>query len=211
MADPRFDSLTPPRDIFDRFQPSILFELFDRDFLVSGSSRLSPQRFSYDVNSAFILEALETGHLTADMCDFVTKFGSCCYEDGFMVCECLDRRFKRELRYRIRLETSQSVFAQYYQSIASGNPLVTEQTVLSVYRPVICTDPSPDVARAQSVLDFRAKMWQPRERSLRPETSILTRPTTSAATNVKSMEQFKRVRLELPEDMSELFLGLVKT
>jgi hypothetical protein len=215
LSDPRFDPLTPPRDILDGLQPSIYLELFDREFLVSSAGRSPHHRFCYDLNAAFILESLETGVLLPMFADFISKIGGACqYECGFLVCECLDRRYRREIKYRIRLDISPPIISDAIRSQSSEDPLqgplLNEQTVLSICRPIICTDPSPDVARAQTVLDFRTKMWQPRERSFRPEAPVLGRPAKTGPRNAVALDQFARVKLEIPEDIQDCCQALVK-
>jgi hypothetical protein len=210
LSDPRFDPLTPPRDVLDGLTASIYIELFDREFLVSSTGHSPLHRFCYDLNAAFILESLETGVLSPQLADFITKLGSPHYECGFLVCECLDRRCHREQKYRIRLVISQTIISNSIHSLTPDDPLLNEQTVLSICRPIVCTDPSPDVARAQAVLDFRDKMWQPRERSLRPEAPVLARPQRPAMRAAATLDQFVRVRMEMPEEIRDACQELVK-
>jgi hypothetical protein len=70
---------------------------------------------------------------------------------------------------------------------------------------MICTDPSPDVARIQSAMDFRKKMWQ-NFRQKRWEEDVIEKPRPI----IKKMKTFglkiseSRRRVEIPDELQEL-------
>jgi hypothetical protein len=63
----------------------------------------------------------------------------------------------------VKLEMGVSVLQYLCENASPEEALEGEARMVLARRPLICTDPSPDVARVQSILDFRKKMWLPRK------------------------------------------------
>jgi hypothetical protein len=103
----------------------------------------------------------------------------------------------------IKLDVGPEVIAALLQQCTE--PLEAEREVLMVQRPAICTDPSPDVARFQSIMDFRKKMWQRREFRARESGAGAERSYRWAETKTQSMRMSEsRLRFPVPEELQEL-------
>lgn len=91
----------------------------------------------------------------------------------------------------------------------------TERQILIKFHPTICTDPSPDVARVQSIYDFRKKMWRQQDRCQNyigfPPFSLTNSSQKAICSNEKdsSMVEFQPVKRAMAK--VEKQIGLPKS
>jgi hypothetical protein len=189
--DHRFDPLTPPPTLFDEIPIgfSVYFRPSSIDFVNSDQTRTVG--YIYDGTSIPMIEALETGFVNYELLSVLRRHLRCeNWDDGHILCQIVDCRFSTSLEYRKMLRIEPSVIsAPMTEKMRASAPgrrdlpdpeirrlddtrrlrgLESERQILLTARPTVCVDPSPDVARVQSVSDWRQKQWarrRPLERS----------------------------------------------
>jgi hypothetical protein len=204
LLDPRFDVLTPASDLFGHRRPDVTFQFFDRVFAaVYGEDQTVAQ--DYSPHYFPVIEALETGVMTRTCALLLKQMLGCEFTDGCLFCKCVDYRFTPTRELTMKLEIGADVLQFFYVDRPPNEALEGEIRLLRLRRPIVCTDPSPDVARVQSALDFRKKMWIPRRARTRTE-EVARGPPQQPARNL-----FKAVRIEdtrttvkIPEDIVRL-------
>lgn len=164
LKDERFDVLTPPRDLFKNVQTALIFTFYEDKFTICGSENNKVIGFTYERLFDPILESLETGIMSKEFVTFVVeKFRRMDrIENGHIYVQVVDRRVVPERSYVIPLKAGDDVMRYYISQERSAlSALERESRYVAARNPVICTDPSPDVARIECMADFRAKMWTP--------------------------------------------------
>lgn len=165
--DPRFDPLTPPPNLFDDLPLGFYITFRNDTFEFMNADRTKSVGYLYDQTIVSLIESLEAGLIDRELSALLRKqLHIESWEDGRIVCQITDCRFQRPIGYRQILRVIESTVliaivyrARYGRSVPT---LEVEQQVLTVVRRALCIDPSPDVARAQSVADWRMKMWRRR-------------------------------------------------
>ncbi|OHT04153.1 hypothetical protein TRFO_06480 [Tritrichomonas foetus] len=256
LHDDRFNSLTPPDELFEKVVPSIYIELHDCYFLIINiENNISPE-IPYDQTTVSLLEPLATGIITESLMTVVDNLLDIKFEAGCCVCDVTDFRitppFHKRMKLKIGNEIVRKVFLPlnspsnspsfnflaptnsrnsisrnssgsntlssssrssnqrninnnsenagnihfsnlnvyalnnlnttflnglHYEGIkVQRSRLESESAVVLMMHPEICIDPSPDVARVNSICDFRAKMWR----------EDLTSPALSSASSISS-------------------------
>jgi hypothetical protein len=206
ISDPRFDMLTPPPDLFENLH-TVTFEFCD-DAVIVTSPEGDAQQLSYRPIGARgwpLFEPFETQLLTYDLAIYLKKL-KCKFENGFLFCRCVDRRFSPNRVTHLFLLVGPEVVARELMKARAKEPLDAERQVLALQRPVVCTDPSPDVARVQSILDFRRKMWLNQGERVREADVVrqapAPRPPPPRAPAARVSESRRRV--DIPEDIQRL-------
>lgn len=164
--DRNFDIFTPPPNLFlKEYNRGLFFEFYESQFkLISRyESGIVKTEFGYDLNMIPILECLETGTITRDLFCLLEKMQVKCYDSGLLLAKCTDFRVQPTKEFLIKLSIGSDVI-NYFANTRIQNPdekqkLEFEKEALLLENPVLCTDPSPDVARIYSLLDGRKKMW----------------------------------------------------
>jgi hypothetical protein len=168
IHDPRFDPLSPPPNLFPE-PPAVVFEFSDDSVTLIYADGKSSFAESYAPDFFTVFECLETGVMTRACALLLHKRLRCQFEEGCVFCKCIDRRVTPTRETSAKLEVGPEVVAYVCQDVSDGDALHVEASALKLHRPVICTDPSPDVARVQSLIDFRKKMWMCRRVRARTE------------------------------------------
>jgi hypothetical protein len=199
VSHPSFDILTPPRELF-KYLPALTFDFFDDSVTISVPDE-KPQHFPL-TPLAPLLEILESGVLNSDFA-FSLKKMKCKFENGFIICKCVDHRFSPVREVNMKLEVGPDVIAAAVAQ--SKQPLEAERQVIMLQRPAVCTDPSPDVARLQSIIDFRKKMWQRREDRVREDDVVPKPPLPVTEKKLQTVRMGEsRSRLHIPEEIQKL-------
>jgi hypothetical protein len=168
IHDPRFDILTPPKNLFKQRRSNVKFEFFDHVFSVGYGNNSSVAQ-EYSSHYFPIIESLETGIMTRNCVLFLKRLIKCDFSNGFVTCQCTDFRFTRVREFTTILAISADALPFVCENHDTEEALEREMELLKMWRPIVCTDPSPDVARVQSAYDFRKKMWSVRKERTRTE------------------------------------------
>ena len=214
LKDDSFDVLTPPPDLYGDVTAGLVFNFYDTRFIVQTPGPDKKQLcFSYCENIFGVLKSLETGEITRELALIIDKLDSRAYSSGEIVVTVNDYRYREQERtWHRRLVVGDEVTTQYCQREPNElDGLESERQIAIALNPVICTDPSPDVARMQSVRDFRAKMWLSRRKRIKEEAER-TRPEPSRQPNRYRIDMSKfQERCNMPTRVQEACIREVKT
>jgi hypothetical protein len=195
----------------------VIFEFFDDAFLLRPVDSEAQNVFRYQPHMFAVLECLETRVVSRELAKLLGRL-KCNYENGFVVVRVIDHRPAAPVEHNIALEIGAEVIRHFIEKEMKKddrrddrrNPIVDalqrEVHIIQWQRPVICTDPSPDVARVQSVIDFRKKMWLVRRE--RTKESDVARPEPLKKPENRVMGERiaqTRTRVEIPESLHQLF------
>ena len=172
MNDADFDVLTPPPNLFEDYPVSFEVE-FCNDFMqfVAIGSPLKVE-FKYDHKVFPLIESLESGFVDRELLHIlVGQLKITEWENGFTLCKITDFRFPEPVEHKRMLRLSDDVIGDFLDR-EPGHSLETERAMIEAMHPQVCIDPSPDVARAQSVTDWRQKMWR-RKRELQDKDTVI--------------------------------------
>jgi hypothetical protein len=181
--DARFDPLTPPPTLFDDIPVGFSVYFRSGSFEFVNSDRTRTIGYVYSATSIPLIEALESGFANCGLLVVLRRHLHCeNWEDGYILCQIVDCRFSSCLEYRKILRIAPDVISapmtEKVRAFPSGRPdlpdpesrglvddtrwvrgFEIERQMLLAARPIVCVDPSPDVARVQSVSDWRRKQW----------------------------------------------------
>lgn len=132
------------------------------------------------------------------------------WENGAIVAEISDFRYEHPHIFKMRLVLSEEAKLQYlkqeFSSLKEEDRIRLEQEILTLANPSICTDPSPDVARVQSSLDMKQKMWLDHKDRLNQEVARgVTIEDPQVDNHVVHTFTDRISTLEIPPDLSALF------
>jgi hypothetical protein len=179
IRDPRFDALTPPESLFKRQPIGVIFQFYDQVFatLYPNGDVIAQE---YSPHFFPVIESLETGVMTRDCAFLLKKTVRCPFRSGCVLCKCVDHRFTPFREVIVKLEVGGEVVQYFLKGSSTEELLESEAGIVKLRRPIICTDPSPEVARIQSALDFRKKMWIARKQRTQTEDVARTPPAQKA-------------------------------
>lgn len=171
FSDPRFEPLTPPKDLYSEISTGIICNLQEKSYVLSTPHKHHEISFSYENDDQYIsfMRCLETGIITPGTLKFLIQkeWNIKNWDNGNIICKVVDNRIQPQTISYIKLEIGPDALElQNFKPVSTEGKLDFERRTLLLRRPMICTDPSPDVARVQSVIDTRKKMWlsdKPRE------------------------------------------------
>jgi hypothetical protein len=164
--DERFDVLTPPDQLFQDFPLGFCANFHNNLLQLTSADNDKEATFPYGQICHPIIDSLETGIVSADLIGLLRKrlaVDPSAWEDGHILCAIADFRIDPPAEFRRMLCVSNDVVAYCEKKHRSASPaqaLEGEREILKILRPVVCLDPSPDVARVQSIADWRAKLWR---------------------------------------------------
>ena len=209
LKDQQFDLLTPPAELFSGVRPGLVFDFYDSTFVVScPESRREPPTFVYRENVFGLLDGLETGRITCEIAQMLDKFDYKSCENGCVIVKVNDFRYETPRTWSMKLEVGDDVVTHSVLQKLSGDEALRCESDLALLRwPVICTDPSPDVARTESVADFRKKMWRQTKKRVRAE---VTRPEAVLPRNSELRKLELRSEMEVSEDLKMLCVQVVR-
>jgi hypothetical protein len=204
MRDPRFDPLTPPADLYAA-PPAVVFEFADEAVTVASADNGCCLAEAYAPEFFPVFECLETGVMTRACAAVLHGRMRCGFTEGCVFCRCVDRRFTPARETALRLEAGPDVVRCACREAPGADALRAEASALRQYRPAVCTDPSPDVARLQSVVDFRRKMWARRRARARTE-DVARRAQGAPPVEPRRGERIEqtRVRVKIPDQIVKL-------
>jgi hypothetical protein len=181
-TDSRFDLLSSPATGFSYLPGSFSVHLHNDCFQILSSDKDRPVTFPYTAPSIPILESLEDGIVTRELLSILRdRLELEVWEEGRILCRLTDYRLTERREWVRLLRISEEVVTQFLQKRQKQiGPLMpprldAERKLLSQTYPTIATDPSPDVARFQSLIDWREKLWR-RRATIRPSDLVVQPP-----------------------------------
>lgn len=209
--DERFDKLTQPPDSYEDLKIGFNVSLLDKSFVIYRSdvkkTKETEFNFPYEKDYIPLIESLESGIIGRELICILRKLKVNAWEDGKILCQIIDFRFEEPVTYLKLLNMSSSA-VNYLDCINSSKisqqqKIETEKRVLLLLYPQICTDPSPDVARVKSCLDWRQKMWKNRDR-IDPKASEvqeeqMLKPLETGNIELKKLDK----KIKIPEPILE--------
>jgi hypothetical protein len=187
-CDPRFDPLSPPPNLFDDFPLGFTVTFRTETFEIASADRTKTVAYGYDRTVAAFIESLEAGLIDRELATLLRKHLHVdAWEEGHVLCQITDFRLAVPVDYRQMLRLTDAAILGAIGDRGRPNrrepgeadrrapSLETERQTLAITRPCICLDPSPDVARVQSAVDWRRQMWRRKSR-LEKEQMVVTPP-----------------------------------
>lgn len=170
LFDYQFDIFTPPvKGYFEDFDISLFFEFYEPQFKIIANidSGLSVIDIGYDLNALPILECLETGIMSRELFCMLEKMNFHNYDNGILISKCTDFRLKPNKNFLVKITVGSELINHISSILNPSNDQIKklefEKQALLLQNPKLCTDPSPDVARIYSDIDWREKMWKNHE------------------------------------------------
>jgi hypothetical protein len=163
--DVRFDTLTPPPTLFEELPIGFCTNFYDGGFEYTLPDGGRPIFFEYARAVIPLIESLETGVVSRELVIVLRKnlqLDSATWEEGRILALIKDFRSKPPAESRRLLQVADDVIAYCVTHRRQPPLLEAEKQIINLVHPVICVDPSPDVARVQSVIDWRNKLWKDR-------------------------------------------------
>jgi hypothetical protein len=165
-VDARFDLLTPPDMLFHDFPLGFCANFHNSVLQLTSADDDKKATFPYGQICHPIIDSLETGVVSADLVGLLRKrlaVDPSAWEDGHILCAIADFRVDPPGEFLRMLHVSNDAVAyceKKHRSASAAQALEGEREILKMLRPVVCLDPSPDVARVQSIVDWRTKLWR---------------------------------------------------
>ena len=193
--DERFDLIRPPKKLLDFFNISFHFEFYPTYFTISTIDASQSKTFPYNKMTAEIFRSIQLGFISSNLCFLFACFGSTTWVNGEMVIKVTDYRFDQPKTYVFPLKLSNDVIMSVSETknLKPDQSIQYQKNAVLLKNPYICLDPSPDVARAKSVMDCRKKMWI----GDNPRTTIGT-PTFAKTPDVPSKYLIKKIDPQRP-------------
>lgn len=227
VSDPRFEPLTPPKDLYSDISIGIICSLLESSYVLSTPHKHHEISFTYENDDQYIsfMKCLETGIITPGTLKFLIQkeWNIKNWDNGNIICKVVDNRILPQTISYIKLEIGPDALElQNFKPISPEGKLDFERRTLLLRHPMICTDPSPDVARVESVIDMRKKMWlsgKPREierqkqkaQNINKKKLPMTYDSAFANQNQRRKEGTKaishftqlRTRIDIPDDLQQ--------
>ena len=162
LNDPSFDVLTPPPGLFEDYPVGLEVQFCNEFMQFAAVGRPEKVQYSYDRRVFPLIASLESGLVDGELLSVIhghLKIKE--WENGCILCKITDFRFPEPVEFKRMLRLSDSVVLSAVDP-ESAHVLESEREAIHVMHPSVCVDPSPDVARVQSVIDWREKMWRRR-------------------------------------------------
>jgi hypothetical protein len=216
MPDDRFDPLTPDTELYADHQQAIYVTFWPASFTLSlfpsAGKRQPSFVLPYDKSLFEILDSLESGFVTPSLLCLVQKMNFNEWDRGEILVHITDCRFSEHRNFHHRLSIGSEVLDYEIQRLLNNAPikqqLEFERQALLLLHPEICVDRSPSVAKFQSLIDWRQKMWMPRGARLLHESPQTPPPTPTPTPVLPRAHQIVKPeykKIELPDKFRKLF------
>lgn len=161
INDNRFDSILPTNDMFSDLEPSLIYTLGQDKFTISINNNDTKNYVSdYNSKSMEYLEPLGSGYVNSNLYYLIEKAENINWISGSIVVRVMDHRTERDETFHILLEMPKDSIHKFLKDKVSDTDYVnSEQKLMLLANPGICLEPNLDVARIQTLFDFRRKMW----------------------------------------------------
>ncbi|EAX94179.1 hypothetical protein TVAG_315850 [Trichomonas vaginalis G3] len=157
LSNPKFNKLTPDFEIYSD-KTSVEFKFWNDYFTISSkNSHENEIPFCYNNNLYPILEDIENG-VISKMLFKILRYFKLEFLDGKVLVAIIDYRSNIEQRHYAEL----SITPEYFKELTKEYPPIIQDKIFTdLTSKEICNDPSPNVARYSSIVDWREKMWKP--------------------------------------------------
>jgi hypothetical protein len=202
--------LTPPQTRYSEVSSYLKFEFWPDSFTLSSTAtierRIPRYDFVYNDTILDILRSLETGIICPSLACLIEKMKFTGWDCGTLIAEITDYRSDPVIRNRVQLAIGEAVIRHRLSSLTDTDQLETECELLKLSMPAICIDPSPNVARLQSVSDWRHKAWiDRRDREFGPKPA--PPPSRFAQSQrIPDLPKARQATVELPAELVEELL-----
>jgi hypothetical protein len=177
-VDERFDLLTPPDNIFQDFPLGFCANFHNELLHLTSADGDKEVTFPYGQICLPIIDSLETGIVSAGLIGLLRKqlaVDPAAWEDGHILCAITDFRVDPPAEFSQMLHVSNGAVGYCEKKHKGASPVQTlegEREILKILRPTVCLDASPDVARVQSIIDWRMKLWRRARRLANAEMEV---------------------------------------
>jgi hypothetical protein len=200
-SDPRFDPFPDSELLLGDRTPVATFSLFDGRAVLSNRDDSRIVEFDYRQPHLAIMQSLQSGAVGIALFRLLEQVAAGAFTDGEIVIAVRDFRASHPCEARVRLRPGTELLRFVVQT-NNNDGLEQESAAIRIAAPVVCTDPSPDVARVAAAIDFREKMWQTRRtQQLQP---TVEDETTDAVPNVVRLVPL-REPVRLPRAIADAF------
>ena len=170
-----FDMFSPSLDSFETRNPSFHAYFEPNTFVLANPEANLYIKNKYDKYVLPLLEPFQTGIITLELYKYLHQYLKLSFSNnGIIFCTVHDYRQpmhfnpvsaeKNEEVYNISLKLGPDIIPYYIKTIDLTNSELEfqiEQELLLTQHPDLCLDPSLDVSRAQSILDYHKKSFIP--------------------------------------------------
>lgn len=211
LKDDRFEMLTPPQTLYQDLPAAFFIEFYEATFLVLNGDYSKSVSFEYERAVLPLVEPLETGVLTGALFAVLEKLQVGGYCDGALLCQVTDFRYDPARVFRMRLAVGSDVIqfhCRRMHKLTADQQESVEAQALAAAAPCLCTDPSPNVARAFSAMDHRAKMWGC-DTSLKMDIAPPPEPLVREPVSATDLKKLPR-QIKLPDGLSAEIHELLK-
>lgn len=172
-TDSNFDILTPPKSLYKDLRPGIEFSFFDNRFIIYNPDlKAKSYSFHYNQHVLPVIIPLETKLMSIELENLIKSLECNRIEHGQILAQVNDYRINQIYFIPIRNLNLAYTYQDTQKKSNSGdkNPVsqITNSdsslfsfnlTNLLLQNSEICIDPSPNVSRFHSCLDWHEKMW----------------------------------------------------
>ena len=162
LKDKKFNILTPPNSLFQKSgMISFKIEFYGDAFIIKDHTNTRTRSFEYSDKTFEMLESIQKGRLSIEIINILTSLTVKQWLDGKVIISVEDYRLNPMKEYLLVLEIDASIFKNFVnsQNLEQEHQRALERKLILMKNPVICTDPSTDVSRVKSLLDYNRKMW----------------------------------------------------
>ena len=160
--DDRFDLLTEPKKLYNLSDLiSFRIDFYNDTFIIKDSNNMQAKSFDYGEKSIEVLESLQNMKLYPDLFTVFSSLGVKHWDSGKIIINATDYRHNPPLSFVFPIEIDQNIVRNFIQTktLEQKTSLEMEKEILKVRFSAIATDPSPDVARFNSVIENKQRMW----------------------------------------------------
>lgn len=191
--DSRFNPLIIPEIEDDELPLCIRFEFYQDSFSI-----LSPEgeigTYPYQKLYFPLIEPLETGFITPLLYGILENNKYISLSAGKTFVRVIDYRFSPEKRSIICLEITPQILKYFMDKncaeLSDNQKISIEKEIALISHPLVCIDPSPDVARVKSICDKNKKMWTIERERTENEFKVYKSPHSSSA----KLTEFRKVK-----------------
>ena len=203
LNDPNFDVLTPDFEQTMLQETVIEVQLCPDKFVFLNKRTGSVLPYEYRHEFMPFLVAVESGIVTRELYHLFqllkgNEKDKTLYKNGKMPISIIDFRIVPEKSYYTELSLSPDILCEYEKNATTN--IDNYYSFSKLTNLTICTDPSQDVSRYFSCIDWREKMWR-KDRKVEddpklPESREERKPPTIPVVNVED-----KGRLEISQDL----------
>lgn len=162
--DQNFDLLSPPESIYQNLIIGFTIEFCDQYFIITRGEQGESRNFPYHKNLLPLIECFENKEINKELFAILDKLKVENWDHGKILCQIIDYHFEPAYMSKVVMTISDELIPFIINNldkslIKDENYYESERRLIMLSSPVVCVDPSPDVARLYAMADWRKKMW----------------------------------------------------